>query len=866
LELAVKTMRPWVLSALATLVGVAAMVLLGWIAHERYLAEDPVTASTESFPVKTHAAITEQLVVVVVDGLREVVAFDKDIMPTFHNLASRGASGIHITPPMTLTTLAVLTMGTGIEPGVSRALQNFDAATYEDESALQVLSEAEVPIALLGDAAWSQLYGEHAKHILSIPDHGFYHGGQGDLAETDRQVFEEAIKTINQTTAGGKPTYPIVVIHVIGSDKTAHKSGAHSRESDGSLSAYSRACAAIDQEIGRLVKNAAATTTWMVLADHGVNEWGSHGGGEPDARRAPFAVAGAGIRPLKDIVKPLSSVAAEWTALLGVRPPRRARTPAQYEILTLTEEARDAHQRAHLRARIAFADQALGSIEEEATLASLRQRLDQDKPITSQEITDGLKHIVNRCDALHDDRGWLGIAGISLSVLIQFALLLCIGVGANIHRVWVHALIWTLGSWLLLRYTGLWDFRAVELFGELTDSWRGFSIRTAVLVGLAAMVPIGMRLGLGQGDWPARIHWLCWALIVLLLGQSVMVYPFGPLPQMYRAMVLLAVGVIVIALLHTRSERWPRALFGFVAAIGFYVGASLLIGDSKHRLADSAMTTWIADVVLCASASLLAFHALRQDWSRAMKGTWAAIGMLVLSAIFVHRDGPPWLVRSMLGALPIVLVALWLCRPNARSARNSLMVVGLVLYRALATDPQFLVLVLLTLCVFVLSDLTSKASQWSTPLIAGLALVAHYTFFYQVGQSYSLSGVDMAVVFTATRDSINLVEGFALILLQHLGPWLVIIAATVYHRAHVDDKAGLRILAIALPCCFLIQGWGAFGGFETQIDNFWFTSHALPLFLFALCNVLLVGLATTLALGLSNAPNPSEPGRESRNN
>jgi hypothetical protein len=859
----VKTIRPWKGSALATVVGLLAMVALGWIAHERYLAEKPVAASTESFAVKTHPAITDQLVVVVVDGLREVVAFDEDIMPTFHSLAARGASGVHITPPMTLTTLAVLTMGTGTEPGVSRALKNFDAATYDDESALQVLNEAGVSIALLGDAAWTQLFGVHAKHTLSLPDHGFYHGGHGDLADTDRHVFEEALKTIHTSTSDGKPLYPLVIVHVIGTDKTAHKSGAHVKESDGSPSAYSRACAAIDQEIGRLVKSAAPTTTWMVLADHGVNKWGSHGGGEEDARRAPFAIAGAGIRPSETLEKPLSSVASEWTALLGVRPPRRARTSAQYAILTLTDAARDAHQRAHLRVRMAFADQALCSIEEGTALGSLRQRLDQDKPITSREITDGLKHIVNRCDALNDDRSWLRIAGVSLSMLLQFALLLFIGMCANIHRVWAHALIWTLGSWLLLRYTGQWDFRAVELLGELTHSWRGFAIRTCVLVGLAALVPIGRRLGLGQGDWPPRIHWVCWALVVLLLGQSVMVYPFGPLPQMYRAMVLLALSVIVIALLYTRNERWPRALFGLVAAIGFYVGASLLIGESKHRLADSAMSTWMADTVLCATVFLLAIHALRQDRAHAMKGTWAAIGMLVLSAVFVHRDGPPWLVRSMLCALPIVLVALWLCRPNTRSARNSLMAVGLLLYRALATDPQFLVLVLLALCVFVLSDLTSKASQWSTPLIAGLALVAHYTFFYQVGQSYSLSGVDMAVVFTATKDSINLVEGFALILLQHLGPWLVIIAATVYHRAHAGDKAGLRILALALPCCFLIQGWGAFGGFETQIDNFWFTSHALPLFLFATCNVVLVGLATTLALGLSNGPDSSPSDGES---
>lgn len=61
------------------------------------------------------------------------------------------------------------------------------------------------------------------------------------------------------------------------------------------------------------------------------------------------------------------------------------------------------------------------------------------------------------------------------------------------------------------------------------------------------------------------------------------------------------------------------------------------------------------------------------------------------------------------------------------------MVVGFFLYRVLLNDLCFVVLILLILCVFVLSDLMLKKSWWSMSLVVGFVLVVHYMFFYEVG-------------------------------------------------------------------------------------------------------------------------------------
>tara|TARA_B100000700_G_C14714977_1_gene700948 strand:+ start:41 stop:664 length:624 start_codon:yes stop_codon:yes gene_type:complete len=197
---------------------------------------------------------------------------------------------------------------------------------------------------------------------------------------------------------------------------------------------------------------------------------------------------------------------------------------------------------------------------------------------------------------------------------------------------------------------------------------------------------------------------------------------------------------------------------------------------------------------------------------------------------------------------PLMVITIIASKPNPQAARNSMIALGLILYRALSTDPRLVMIVLLAIAVICLSAIVDPKKRSNVPFAAALALLIQHGFFYWVGDSYSFSDIDVTVVFTATKDAIHLGEGFAMILLQHLAPWLVIISALIYHFANESNRKALKTLSLILPGAYLIQSFAAFGSFEYQLDNYWFTLHALPLFIFAMCNAFLIGLAASFAM------------------
>jgi hypothetical protein len=230
---------------------------------------------------------------------------------------------------------------------------------------------------------------------------------------------------------------------------------------------------------------------------------------------------------------------------------------------------------------------------------------------------------------------------------------------------------------------------------------------------------------------------------------------------------------------------------------------------------------------------------------------FAVIGSLGLAAAIYRLTAAPWLVKAL---LPALLVPLWLLtRADASPhlARNTVLALALVLYRTLSLDARVILALCLGVAALLLSGLRTRRSELAVPGAAALGLLAHQSYFHEIGHAYSFSAIDVSVAFAATRDAIHLGEGFVFILLQHLGPWLAIAAALVYNRALSSDVKGLNALAPALLGAFAIQCWGAFASFEWELDNHWFTIHAVPLFLFAMCNALLMGLALVLSGGIA---------------
>lgn len=833
-------------SVLLTGAALIAMLALGRIGYDLYLAERPVPPTPGSQSARLGPPLTDRLVVIVVDALREDIAGDATVMPAWARIAERGASGVSVTPPMTLTTMSVLNMGTGMTPSISWSLKNFDAEPFEDESVLRLLHDTGRHIALLGDASWTQLFGGAADHTLSIQDSGFYKGADDDMIATDAQVFDEAEVLL------ADPRWDVIIVHVVGTDKAAHAHGAHRREEDGSLSMYGRRAAAIDARIGRLLDQFGDRGTWLVTADHGATLAGNHGGGEAEARRAPFALAGPGIVPQRSVEQPLNALAPTLAALMGVRPPRTAEVPATFSLLTLEPraQARQVLAQLMIRERYAASALALAGVTVELppgrSAEGAQRELDLGRPQKAVVMaSNGMGFVQTLLDATEEGRTGRRALGMAFGLALMIGLLWLLARESGAPDPLRPALAWGALSWALL-YFGDWQFTVVWLLGELGRSWGHFAWHGSVLAaGIAALAVVVWLVRRSRALMAARPEWVAWAVLILFLGQSVMRWPYGPLEQTWALLLVAALGLVAWA--HRRDRAAvARVAVALALLAALRVLSPILLAGGEGRLEDTLATTVAANGALGLAAVALALRGGREG-----RWAWTSLIALGVSAAICHALSLPWLLKTVIPAL--IVPFLLLPRSSTPGRRFELVLVtALVLYRALSLDARVLLLVLLAGAAWSLSGLRTRGRA-SVAMAAALVMLAWQSYFLAIGHAWSFSAIDVTVAFAATREALNLGEGFALILAQHLAPWLVLVAAAVHQRVASDDAPSLRPLAIALAGGFVVQAFGAFASFEYELDNHWFTMHAVPLFVFALCNALLVGLA----LAASGAVLPS---------
>lgn len=800
----------------------AGVLLIAWLGYVRFLAEPPIPPNPAPLPARVTTPLTPRLVVAVIDSLREDAANDPEVAPTMVRMANIGASGVNITPPMTMTTMSVLNLGTGMTPAISWAIKNFDAESFEDESVFSIMKDAGHRIALMGDASWMQLFGRHAGHTFTFDDAGFYKGIHGAVAANDREALNEAERIL------ADPRWSVVVIHVSGSDKMAHRTGGHLREEDGSLSPYAQAVFALDRRLGELWDRFGADSTWLILSDHGCTLKGNHGGGWDAARRAPFAWAGPGIVPASRVEQPLNAVAPMLTALAGLRPPRTAEVAANFDLLSVSPEQRRALAAAHLAARNDFATRRRGASVDASGLEEANAAIRES-----------------------EDRAWLEPIGLAVGLLLQLMVIWAAARLAGVGRPWAPALIWMVLVWPLLIWSD-WQYRAVQTLGELLYTPSVFLIRSSALLAAVAVGGAAARWGRRLG-----LTWVIWAFVILTCGQITLQWPWGPIPDAYRTLVIGALGVATAYAFFRGHESRRAWSIGLAGAGALYCLVHSVIPDKYARLVESGWSTLVVDALMMLLLAALIMAALQERRDRRRVLLWAATGGLGIAAMIYHALSPAWLSRV------VVLWAFGVCLYAARAglsrleARNLLFALALSLYRALGLDHRVLVVLGLTALVWFLSSMRSgPASPLTAPTIAGLVVVGQLSYFYEVGYLFSFSALDMSVAFAATRDAINLGEGFFFLMVQALGPWVILMAAAVYNRAINDDRRTLSAILVAVPGALIIQAWGATGGFAYELDNYWYTTHAVPLVLYSACNVLLIGVASLMSLLIPTTEGP----------
>lgn len=814
--------RPWLLLLAAVLGSSAGVLAMAWAGYARYLAAPPLPAYPTPHEAAVTAPLTPRVVIVIIDSLREDAANDPSVAPTLNEMADLGASGVNITPPMTLTALSVTNMATGMTPPIAWSIRNFDASPFPDESVFSLLRSAGHRIALLGDASWTQLFGAHAERTLAFPDTGFFAGVHGEVSESDLKTFAEAERVL------ADPSFTVVVIHVTASDKTAHKAGAHLREADGSPSLYARAIRAIDARVGALWRRHGPGSTWLVMSDHGCNLHGSHGGGEEVARRAPFTWAGPGIAKARGVEQPLNSVAAAIAALAGLRAPRTAEAHANFALLTTTADQQEALITGHLAARRRFVEGRTG--EDVGTGAGLRS------------LNDALKRA--------EEEPWLGALSLVIGLLLQLLVVYGAARAVGVERPGVGAALWAGLSWPLLAWGG-WQFKTVQVLGELFASPSLFALRGAILLAIS-----GLMLFAATRFRKVGAQWVAWAFGVLVCGQVTLRWPGGPVSESLRTVV--AFGLIAATAYAFRVRSADRralaiGLGGLFSLFGLIHMSAMAGPEASMTLAGG----WMANTLMMVTLVLLGAQALGVRRAGPDLLLWATLLGLAAASMVYQRAPAPWLVQLLVSWLAGTAALCFWVRLSPLAARNVLFALGLILYRALCTDARVVIVCCIAGLAWLLSGIRTRNNALTAPLIAGLTVIGQLAYFYEAGYSFSFSSLDMNVAFAATRDAIDLGEGFMFLMLQALGPWLVLIGAAVYNRTINDDPRGVRALVIALPGALVIQAWGAIGSFGYELGNHWFTVHAVPMVLFSACNILLVGVALSLSMLVQPAQSSS---------
>ncbi|MCC7136804.1 MAG: alkaline phosphatase family protein [Planctomycetes bacterium] len=303
------------LVALLGLLGVGATAERAWFAAPLPLeAPDPAPARRGPWPA---------LLLVVVDGLREAAT---PTMRTWQALASEGASGVARTGEPTMSAPCVRAIVTGRRPDLYTSFRNFAPVPVRG-SVLDALVARGASLAHAGDRLLPNLLPDAYRDAdVFVPPRTRY----TEPGELDDDAWPFALEQ------AGDAEVDVLTVHLVTADLTAHRFGA-----DGP--AYAAAVAAVDRRLDELVllfRRTRPGAYVLVAADHGLSPRGTHGGGEPEARRAPFVLVGPRVPKRRAVEIPQEALATTLAAVFRVPTPPLAEEPPALGLVRLDREDR----------------------------------------------------------------------------------------------------------------------------------------------------------------------------------------------------------------------------------------------------------------------------------------------------------------------------------------------------------------------------------------------------------------------------------------------------------------------------------------------------------------------------------------------
>ncbi|MCJ7695920.1 MAG: alkaline phosphatase family protein [Anaerolineaceae bacterium] len=279
------------------------------------LANDPPAAGSS-----LGESLSRRVVFILVDGLREDLAYNSELMPVFNQLRLQGASATMHSRTPSFSTPSYGVLMTGAWPYLSDApAMNLDYEVIPTMTQDNIFSAA----SRMGMKTGASGYNWFEKLIPAEDlSSGYFTPGEDDAA--DREVVDAALAWLDD------PNYQLVLIHIDQVDHIEHVNGSLSIEA-------SQAAKNADNYIKEIfAKLDLSQDTLLICADHRHIDQGGHGGPEAIVLQEPFTLVGAGIKPgtYADIQQ--VDVAPTISAILGTNIPATSQGRVLTDMLVLT--------------------------------------------------------------------------------------------------------------------------------------------------------------------------------------------------------------------------------------------------------------------------------------------------------------------------------------------------------------------------------------------------------------------------------------------------------------------------------------------------------------------------------------------------
>ncbi|MSP14774.1 MAG: hypothetical protein EXR62_17670 [Chloroflexi bacterium] len=295
------------LALLILLLGLAGLGLASYMQTQLVDYHSPY-ATTSLSPAPATPAIVDQVVVIVVDGLR--LDTSRQVMPQLNGLRQRGADVVAQVgrPSYSLPGYAVL--GTGAWQEVNGITMNSSPRTLRVDSLFHEVRQTGGKTALVGYSWWADLFGPDLSVKWTNPASDDpakdTFGNLNNPSQTHRDLIiaDEAVRILKEE----RPA--LLYVHFQDVDKQGHLHGVGA--------AYQEAAQRIDAGIGRIVAAMdLGKSVVMVTADHGHIAPGGHGGWEDEALTVPLVMAGKGVQSCPDCRATQADIPTTAAFLLG---------------------------------------------------------------------------------------------------------------------------------------------------------------------------------------------------------------------------------------------------------------------------------------------------------------------------------------------------------------------------------------------------------------------------------------------------------------------------------------------------------------------------------------------------------------------